>query len=123
MRRAAACSSSSCASKLRHMKHSPRWWPSAWRSAGVSDRSRASDSSRDASRQSSPSSSMRCNLSEPALLEATAQREPRAVENHPAIGRGDALILTDGVSFLAEHFALEVHALRERREAAEATFE
>src|SRR6478736_713339 len=123
MRRAAACSTSSCASKLRHMKQRSRWRRSASRSAAVNGRSWVSDSNRDAARQSSSSSAMRRILSEPAFLEAAPQRESRAVEDHPAIGRRDVLILTDGVSFLAEHLALEEDALRERAQAPEAAFE
>src|SRR5258706_3125241 len=57
---------------------------------------------------------------EPVALEAAAQRDARAMQDHPAVGGGDALVLADDRRVLAQHLALEEHAARRGRQSREA---
>src|SRR5258706_14100001 len=60
---------------------------------------------------------------EPVALEAAAQRDARAMQDHPAVGGGDALVLADDRRVLAQHLALEEHAARRGRQSREAHLE
>src|SRR5690349_2899549 len=94
------------------------------RSASLNARSNASESRREASRQSrSRSACIARALSEPVQLEAGAQRDARAVQDHPAVVRGDALRAADGVGLLAQHLALEEHAPARAGYAPQASLE
>src|ERR1700750_2002183 len=102
---------SSCAEKLRHMRHASMWRRSACSSAGSSSRSQASDSSREARRQLMlASSAMGPAPAEPVALEAGAKREARAMHDHPAVGGGDSFVVADGRGVVAQHLAAEEHS-------------
>src|SRR5438132_8123713 len=91
----------------------------------ASGRSHSSYSNREALRQfkSSTSAAMGRLGVEPGLLEAHAQHDARAVQDHPAIGGRDALVAADDVGLLAEHLALEEDAAPGGGQATEAALE
>src|SRR5258706_4969657 len=107
------------------MRHSSRCIFSARSSFAPRGRSRASESRLEALRQlrSSTSSAMRSLVPEPVALEATAQRDARAMQDHPAVGGRDALVLADDRRVLAQNLALEEHAARRGRKSREAHLE
>src|SRR3982751_5065408 len=60
---------------------------------------------------------------QPSFLQAIAQRHACAVEQHPAVGRGDAEFLTDIVSLEAEVLAHHEHLAGARGQGGEALFQ
>src|SRR5258706_14353022 len=106
------------------MRHSSRCIFSERSSFASRGRSHANESSREAWRQfRSSSASMDGLAPEPVALEAAAQRDARAMQDHPAVGGGDALVLADDRRVLAQHLALEEHAARRGRQSREAHLE
>src|SRR6478735_3951886 len=115
---------SSCTEKLRHMRQASRWRLSACTSTVSSSRSQASERSLEARRQSTRwSAAMGRILAEPAGLQATAQGDARAVQDHPAIGRRDLLVPADRLGVVPENLAAEEHPARRRRQSREAALE
>src|SRR5258706_14799571 len=60
---------------------------------------------------------------EPDALETAAQRDACAMQDQPAVGGCDALVIADDRRVLAKHFALEEHAARGGRQSREAHLE
>src|SRR5687767_2419774 len=92
------------------MRQASRWRLSASSSPASSERSQESESRREASRQLRSSSAlMGRGVSEPARLEAAAERDAGAMQDHPAVRGGDPLGLADLRRLLAQDLAPEEH--------------